>query len=116
MRLNAPITALLALAVSLPGPASLTAATRTAHRVAAHTSPAPVASSKKRTRKKSADDAPAPHKSHRKRTRKRPADDAPDPITIERVRTVPGSAKPKPAMLRPVVPLRETAPSAGILT
>ena len=119
MRLNAPITALLALAVSLPGPASLAAATRTAHRVAAHASPNPVASSKKRTRKKSTDDAPAthaPHKNHRKHARKRPADDAPDPITVERVRTVPRSAKPKPAILRPATPLPGTAPSADILT
>jgi hypothetical protein len=115
--LNAPITVLLALAVSLLGPASLAAAARPAHHTAARRSPTPAASSKKRTRRKPTDDAPvprAPHNSHGKHARRRPAADAPDPITVERVRTTPRSAKPKPATLHAASP-QETSPSPASL-
>ncbi|WP_035349412.1 DUF5715 family protein [Edaphobacter aggregans] len=118
MRLNAPITALLALAVSLLGPASLTAATRPTHRVAAPKSPTPVAAPKKRTRRKSADDASvtrAPRNSHRKQPRKRTADDAPDRITVQRVHTAPRSAKARPATRRDAATPQQTAPSAASL-
>ena len=120
MRLNAPITALLALALSSLGPASVAAFTRTTHHAATHKPAAPQASSKKRSHRKSADDAaPAkrtPHSSHHHRSKKRPADDAPDPITMERVRTTP-TAQPLPAnRLQAATPKPDTTDTASILT
>ena len=120
MRLNAPITALLALALSSLGPASLAASTRTKHHASTHKPVAPQASSKKRSHKKSTDDAaPAkrtPHNSHR-RSKKRPADDAPDPITIERIRTTPRSTQPTPeSRLQAATPKPNATDTASLLT
>ena len=96
MRLNALITALLALALMLLGPASLQAASRAAHHVSAHKASTPVGS-KKRSRKKA---TPAPHGRHRRQTRKRTTADTPEPITVERVGATPGH-KPQPAASNP---------------
>ena len=105
MRLNAPIQALLALALLLPGPSALSATKRPAHRpaarkTAAHKDAAPVAAVKKRSYKKSAvQAAPATHKlnsnSRHRRSNKLPADDTPDPITINRTQALPHVAKSK---------------------
>jgi hypothetical protein len=107
MRLNAPIQALLALALLLLGPSALTATTRPAHRPAAnkravHKSAQPGTAAKKRSHKKSTNQAAAqaapatrtPHSnSHHRRSKKRSADDTPDPITVERAQATPRSAK-----------------------
>src|SRR5215472_180375 len=107
MRLNVPITALLALALTSLEPATLAATTRPAHRTTTHKSSGPATSAKKHARKKSTDDSapakPAPRSRHR-RSKKHPTEDAPDPITIERAQATPR---------RGTIPARENQEAAA---
>jgi hypothetical protein len=117
MRLNAYIQALSALALLWLGPASLAAATRPAHRTAAHKGAAPAASTKKHTRKKATADTRSssltPHSNHRRGPKKRPADDAPEPITVDRVHSAPRKANPGPEpRLQAADPLGTAVPAS----
>lgn len=102
MRLNAPISAFLALAVLLPGPTSVAAATRPTHRVAAH-------------HKKTANDdrSVRPQHSTGKNARKRSAVDTRVPVALERAPS--HTPKRRSATLRAATSPREIEPKAASL-